>query len=227
MAFLSDILSYAYGARVGRRHRSIRFLADPVHAAVAGLTSDRAAEFERRMRAAGMGARTGESRHRASRKRRNRRSRPRSRPSPPPRRARAPRGTARAENDQRAAPLRSGEEAGGGRAHGETMIGGVSPAIVYLQNLKMQIEHFEKGDPAAQGMSRASSRSTTASILTFSSAWETCKARCISRAPRRPRPAPRPPRRVRAPRGTARAENDRRAAPKRRRRAGSASAPGS
>ncbi|MEK7743894.1 MAG: hypothetical protein AAB578_05860 [Elusimicrobiota bacterium] len=99
------------------------------NSAVAGPdSSDLAAEFERRMRAAGMEPEPVKvvSGHPEEAKPKVAAAEP---AKPPP--ASAP------------PPLPEKKPEAGGLT-GKTMIGGVSPAIVYLQNLKMQIEHFEK-----------------------------------------------------------------------------------
>ncbi|MEK9144948.1 MAG: hypothetical protein AAB339_05000, partial [Elusimicrobiota bacterium] len=144
MAFLSDIWFYAYGAGLVVGIGLFVFLRGRFNAAVAGPdSSDLAAEFERRMRAAGMEPEpvkvvTGNPEE----------AKPKvavAEPAKPaPAAGPSAAGTARAENDQRAAPPAPEKKPEAAGLTGKTMIGGVSPAIVYLQNLKMQIEHFEK-----------------------------------------------------------------------------------
>lgn len=140
MAFLSDIWFYAYGAGLVVGIGLFVFLRGKFNAAVAGPdSSDLAAEFEKRMRAAGIEPEpvkvSAEKKDEAGLKV----SVPEAAKPVPPAEAARP---VSAPPAAAASPAEKKPEPAG--LTGKTMIGGVSPAIVYLQNLKMQIEHFEK-----------------------------------------------------------------------------------
>ncbi len=212
MAFLSDIWFYAYGAGLVVGIGLFVFLRTRFNSAVAGPdSSDLAAEFERRMRAAGMEPEpvkvvTG---HPEEAKPKVAAAEP---ANPAPAAGPSAAGAARAENDQRAAPSAPAKKPEAGGLTGKTMIGGVSPAIVYLQNLKMQIEHFEKEIQQLRG-------DVSGFVQKHDSQYSNLLKRLGDlQGEMHPQASPAPAARPAAPAsgpsaaGTARAENDRRAA---------------